>query len=498
MRQLSRISLRDILYIMFRDKNRITLITLFAILASYSYVIVQSSIYVAQGEVLVSVGKEKLVGIESYISSSNNILFQERGQDINNALEMLKSQKLASDVLGRLRPMLQPPGPPEGFFKTIKYYVKATFSTVKGWLYEPLYWLGFKYRLSDDEKLLQALGSSLAVEALEDTTIIRVSFGWTDPEFAALAANTFADEFISKYIQVHRNLQSESFYREQTSTYQIALDNAETELSKFRVNASIANIELEKEILLKSISETGAKHRDSTLRLEENRSLKNSVAHALKDSKEWIQTPASSGNASTDLSELDRQYLALIGKRVDLANIHTAQSHEMLQIEDSIKALREQKAKNLVAFFSLNMVSKLQEVNFLKKQLDEKQKRLNLLTRKTGQLDELQRLRNIAEENYLTYSKKAEELRVSDALDRRKISGIRLITKAVPPIKPSYPRRTLIVSLAAFFGLFLGIGFSAITEYFNQTFRETQDVERILGTQLLMMIPKIEASHDKS
>lgn len=491
MRQLSRISLRDILCIMFRDKNRIVLITLVAILGSYIYVIAQSSIYVAEGEILVRVGKEKLVGIESYATNNNNILFQERGQDINNGLEMLKSQKLAMNVLERLRPMIHPPAAPVGFLKILKHKIKNGVKTIKSWIYEPLYWLGFKHRLTEEEQLLQAIGSSLAVEAIEDTTIIKISFGWTDPEFAALAVNTFADEFISHYIQVHRNLNSESFYREQSSKYEKSLDLAESALSQFRITSSISNISLEKEILLKSISETGARHRDATLRLEENRSLKDGVSIALKKSNEWIQTPESSGNGSTDLSELDRQYLALIGKRVELANIHTAKSPEMQQIAKSIEALRKQKAQNLIAYFSLNMVSKIQEVNFLQQQLNDKQKRLNLLTQKTGQLDELLRLRDIAEENYVTYNKKAEELRVSDELDSRKISGIRVVTAALPPIKPTYPRRSLIVLLATLFGLFLGIGFSAISEYFNQTFRDTEDVERILGIRLLMMIPKV-------
>lgn len=491
MRQLSRISLRDILYILFRDKLRIFLIAAVALSGAGIYLMFEDNIYVADTRVLVRVGKEKLAGLEAYAKDSYNILFQERGQDIHNGLEILKDERLAIAVVERLRPTFVPPPPAETLWKKIKHQVKAVIKTLKDWSKEPLYWLGFKHRLSEEEQLLRIVRGSLGVEAIEDTDVIQISFGWPDPEFAALAVNTFADEFISEYVRVHQNATTEPFYREQIAHYEAVLEEAEKALSDFRVNTNVANITLEKELLLKSIAETEAQLWEVELRLEENQTLKKDVVRTLRRTSDWVQTPGFSGAISTDLSELDKRYLELVAKRVELSTTHTVLSPQVQKIDKRIEELRQQKAKNLTAYYSLNILSRTQERDVLKTRLAEKQDRLHLLTRETGKLGELERQRKIAEGNYLTYRDKAEELRISDELTNRRVSGLRIVNEAVPPATPMYPRRSLIVGLAGLFGLFLGIGYSAVREYFNQTFRESEDVERILGARLLMTVPKV-------
>ncbi|MCR6666279.1 MAG: hypothetical protein NVV69_09760 [Methyloversatilis sp.] len=109
------------------------------------------------------------------------------------------------------------------------------------------------------------------------------------------------------------------------------------------------------------------------------------------------------------------------------------------------------------------------------------------------QLAELERQQSVNEQSYLAYRKKAEELRISDELNAQKISGVRVISEARPPVEPSSPRRLLILGIAVLVGLFLGIGYSAISEYFDDTFRGADDVKRILGTELMLTVPKFES-----
>lgn len=489
MRQVSRVSLRDILYIVFRDKNRILLVTLLALVISLVYLMFQSSIYVAESRVLVRVGKEKLAGMESLSKDNYNILFQERGQDIHNGLEMLKDKKIAMEVLNSLKPLLQPAPPPVSLWGKLKQGIKSAWSTVKGWMYEPLYWFGFRHRLSEEEAILQILRGALAAEAIEDTDVVQISFGWTDPHFAAMAANEFARQFVSHYIGAHRNPDSEPFYREQISSYKKTLDQAEAELSEFQVATGIANISLEKEIVLNSIAELEAELRDVAVAVGEYRGL-SAAANRASERNQWVQTPAMDSGLNSSFSELDAQYLELITQRQQLATVMQKDVPELRLLQRRIHGLRNEKASQLLAYYDINLAAVKEKRDLLQRKLKEKQARLRVLTENTGRLEQLVRLRNIAAENYLLYTKKAEELRISDELTNRSISGVRIVNEAVPPAKPSYPRRGLIVGLATLFGLFLGVGLSAVREYFNQTFRETGDVERILGVPLLMTVPK--------
>ena len=108
MRRTARISVRDVLYLLFRDKNRILLITLVSFLGACTYLAFQSSIYVAESRVLVRIGKEKLSGVEPLSKDSYNILFQERPPDIHNGLELLRDPELSYTVYHRLKALLVP------------------------------------------------------------------------------------------------------------------------------------------------------------------------------------------------------------------------------------------------------------------------------------------------------------------------------------------------------------------------------------------------------
>ena len=59
-----------------------------------------------------------------------------------------------------------------------------------------------------------------------------------------------------------------------------------------------------------------------------------------------------------------------------------------------------------------------------------------------------------------------------------------------PPAQPAGPRRKLILGVAALVGLLLGIGLAGVLEFFDHTFRGADDVARVLGTPLLLSVPR--------
>nr|WP_306441634.1 GNVR domain-containing protein [Methyloversatilis sp. XJ19-49] len=129
----------------------------------------------------------------------------------------------------------------------------------------------------------------------------------------------------------------------------------------------------------------------------------------------------------------------------------------------------------------------------LQKKLDTLHQRLTEYNAYGLQLAELTRAQMLNEQSYLAYRKKAEELRISDELNAEKISGVRVISDARPPVEPAAPRRLLILGIALLVGLFLGVGYSAISEYFDDTFRSADDVRRILGADLMLTVPHHDA-----
>jgi len=490
MRQISRLSLRDLLYIAFRDKNRILAIVLVSLLGAAAYIaFIADTVYVAESRVLVRVGREKLAGVETINRDNYNILFQERGQDIHNGLEILRDPQFSYALLDRLKVGFQPPEPPQGFFKRTKFEIKRVIGTVKDWLLAPLYWVGLRTAISPEEQMLQVLRASLAVEAIEDTDVIKLSFAWTDPEFAAKAVNAVVDEFLAKQVQVYESPDSERFYVDQLADQDKRLRLADASLDQFRADQGITNITLQKEMLLREITESEARLSDVTLRLAELGAVQSAVTANSALGGDWPQTPEVRGRPLIDLTPIDRQFYELAARRALLSTTHTADAPDMQQLAQRIASLRREKLDSLTAHLRSTMAIDKREHEALTALLADKRARLAHLNQAGAVNNELERARNTAEQNYLSYKKKAEELRVSDQLNDRKISGLRVVSFARPPALPVAPRKWLILGLAAAIGLFFGLSYSAIAEYFNHTFRSADDVEQILGVRLLMTVP---------
>lgn len=494
MRQLSRASLEDLLYVVFRHKNRVLLVMLLSLTGTGLWLAFQDSLYVAETRVLVRVGKEKLAGIETLAKDNYNFLFQERGQDVHNGIEILRDNELVYTVFERLRPMMQPASRPDGWFASLKYDAKQAFRVVKDWLSRPLYWFGLKTELSPQDQAIAALRGSLQVQAVEDSDVIRIGVAWPDPQFAAVAVNAFAEEFLAKYIRIHENAQSEDFYREQIGINEKKLVEADAALWKFRAANGITNLALQKEILLREVSETESRRSEIATRLAENIAMRDAVTASIAAGRQWIQTPELRQRPVADLSALDRQYFELAGRHSQLAATMGEASPELQQVAGRMAQLRQTKGQSLLAALAQTVNAAAQERASLDAQLRDKRSRLATLDQHTAEFGELERARSLAETNFLSYKKKGEEMRVSDLLSNQKITGVRVVSEAKPPVEPAAPRRGLILALAAFIGLFLGIGYSAISEYFNRTFRNERDVELMLGARVLMTLPKLRGA----
>ena len=70
----------------------------------------------------------------------------------------------------------------------------------------------------------------------------------------------------------------------------------------------------------------------------------------------------------------------------------------------------------------------------------------------------------------------------------------RVVGQIAPPAQPAGPRRKLILGVAGLVGLLLRIGLAGVLEFFAHTFRGADDVARVLGTPLLLSVPRTEAA----
>jgi uncharacterized protein involved in exopolysaccharide biosynthesis len=102
---------------------------------------------------------------------------------------------------------------------------------------------------------------------------------------------------------------------------------------------------------------------------------------------------------------------------------------------------------------------------------------------------DLLRAQKADEDNYLLYLRKQEEARISDALDRQRISNVVVAEAATIPFKPQ-GRRLLIMMIGGFLACLLSVMLGFAVDYWNPSFRTPDEVESFLDSPVVAAFPK--------
>ncbi|HON86102.1 MAG TPA: Wzz/FepE/Etk N-terminal domain-containing protein, partial [Syntrophorhabdaceae bacterium] len=343
------LTIRDILYIFF--KNKILIISVFAsaVIFSSFYCLVTPPIYRGETKVLIKMGKSNFVGMEA-LTEQRNVLFQERSQNIRNEIELIKGQYLTEKVIARLKDKIEP-------LKEDKSIIGRTIDVVKKGIREVLIMLGISKKTTDKALVLTFM-SALTVRYLEDTDMISIGFDWTDPKFAALVANVYADEYVTQHTLVYETQRSHKFYVDQIELYEKKLKEAEDALQNFLTTTNIANITLQKELLVRNLADLNNKLNLVVVEQQQAVTKVNKIKEMMKTKEGWIETPEFGSHLADKqayLRTLDDSYFRLKIERDRLLKIYTPQSNEIKAIDYQLANLRKQKAESLLNIANMEL-----------------------------------------------------------------------------------------------------------------------------------------------
>jgi uncharacterized protein involved in exopolysaccharide biosynthesis len=93
------------------------------------------------------------------------------------------------------------------------------------------------------------------------------------------------------------------------------------------------------------------------------------------------------------------------------------------------------------------------------------------------------------EENYMLYLRKAEEARISDALDRQRFSNVVVAEPATVPFA-SQGRWLLVVVLGGFLASLVSAILAFLADRWDPSFRTPEEVESFLGSPVVAAFPK--------
>ena len=474
--------LRDVLTIIFKHKGKflVTFLLIVITVTVGSFMITPT--YEAKSSLLFKFGREYIyrpeVG-EKGQGISPMISFNQ-AEVINSEIEILLSRNLAEMVINLLGLETIYPGivqaPPENM--------------------TPL------------EAALQVFQNNLSSAGLKKSNVLEIKFKHKDPEIAAETVNSLVDFFKERHLQIYDDPQS-AFLGKQLASYEEKLQQSADELQAFKQKHNVFSLVEQRNLLLRQ-------HTELDTLLKDNQNQTRALQIKLSSLKKEMNTIYENIDRYTEsdryriIDDAKSKLLTFQLREQELLEKYTETNRLVVNIRKEIQIVRdflkEQEANIRTTVKSGNIVYQEVEKEMIKtsaelrsletkssslmQQLDDVKATLQNLDLREKELQKLQRALSLNERNYKVYLNKYEEARITEDMNRRKLSNISVIQKATAPAKPVKPRKLINIIISIMLGSFAGLGFAFLSEHMSQGLVNPETIEKRLALPVLVSVPR--------
>ncbi len=345
-----------------------------------------------------------------------------------------------------------------------------------------------------DEAVLGTLADQirggLSVEPVRSTQLVQVSFRASSPEFAAKAANAFAEAYIDMGVEDRFATagKASTFLSSQIETLKQEIQDKETQLQAFSRRSDIVSMDPASNVTLKRLEGLNGQYIDAKkLRIEREAEYHESI----NGPKGSMSDTLSSGVVSdqrAQLLKLERDYdTRLKTYKPDFpdmvalkAEIEKTRQHLNQIVGEQVDKVRN----NTLAGYqtALRQEQELEgELNTLKRQaIDQNSAAVEYTNLKV----EIKTRRDLLDE----LLRKQSETEVAVRLQDTRQSNIRIIDKALVPGGPFQPSLRKDVSYGLVLGLLFGVSCIVLFEFLDRTVKSPEEIERKLGLPMLAVI----------
>jgi capsular exopolysaccharide synthesis family protein len=394
--------------------------------------------------------------------------------------EILKSRNLAKRVIKKL--------PSE----------KESRSTQRGLFLSAIHFLAKSISISKEEdkregeetgmigKKIDSLLKKLEVQPIKSSQLVNVIFKADNPVFAAHAANTIADEYIKFLLEskLEPSQQAGERLEKEVQAMRANLESSENQLNEYIARSQIIFLNQNKDyenLLTNKLSElSNALDKATTDRISKEAIYKE-VKKSGVDYSVVLQNPL--------IQSLTMEYTKLESEYFNLLKIHKAEYPKMLRLEKQIEQIKNrigEEEQRIINTLDADYKIALKKEMFLSYAID------NLRQNVIGYQQKMihyQILKREVETNRALYNsllQRHKEIGVGAALTDINVT---ILDRAEVPRKPYKPNKKMNILLSLFVGLFGGVFLAFFVEYFDNSVKTVDDVEKRSRLPVLGMVP---------
>lgn len=333
---------------------------------------------------------------------------------------------------------------------------------------------------------------NLDVIPVKNSQLVQVSFSSSSPELAMNITKAIADSYIEYDLasRLNSSKEAKAFLQNQIELTKAKLENCEKNLNDFASKNGIIYFgsdegsdkdSAKQSIFAKKLSEISSSLNVAT----SERMQKEALYNQIKES--GAENPIVTNNPL--IQELKKQHATLEAEYFNKLKTFTQDYPNMKNLKSQIDALRdsiETEKRNIVKSALSDFKSALKRETYLNNAFAAQQRQMLDLQDKAAQYQTLKREVDVTKGLHNSLLQRFNELGISSM---SQATNIQILDNPQYSTTPDKPRKALNFVLSVIFGLMGGIGLTFLIEYFDNTIKDTREIERRINLQSLGMVP---------
>lgn len=359
------------------------------------------------------------------------------------------------------------------------------------------------------DKAVAELRSDLQLEVLKKTNVISIAYESQDPKTAQRVLATLDETYLQKHLDVHHPAGQFEFFDQQAEKYKTDMLAAEAKLKTFADTQGGVAPAIMRDMTLQKLADFKGTLATTRASIAESHKRIADLEKQVQSTPARLTTQMKRGDNAQVLENLKSTLLTLEMKRTELLTKYQP-TYPLVQevdkqISDTRLALAKEegspvkeevtdqnptfawvsgevaKAKADLSGFEAREIAL---TSIIKTYEDQSQK----LEEQGILQNDLTRTEKEDEANYGLYTKKREEARIEDALDRTRLLNVSVVQT---PMLPSIPTRSpwILAAVAVLLAAAVSLGVVFAIDYADQSFRTPSEVLSELRIPVLAAVP---------
>lgn len=366
-----------------------------------------------------------------------------------------------------------------------------------------------------DGQLLSPEGLPLEVEVMVGTDVLQVKYKTNESEQSAAVVNELMKAYIVQNLQLNNTeaTQAKSFVEKELPDAKRALDQASRALEAHRTAHRIVALDKESLSSVDSVQRITEQIQQVEAQLSDVEAQQGTMQGQIRQPRDQrLQAANLSQNPAvqTALSELRQAESKLASLRSRYQVGHPQVDIQQREV-DALSARLDQRLaevapqsgpidagqlqvspleqKTIAANADLSvkqsgLAAQLASLEAAKVRLTGRQTILPELQR---QEEALKQQQDLAQKNYNALGSKLAELRLAEI---QSVANARIIQPALPPMKPSYKSRDILLVAGTGLGLCLGVAMAFAVDMLDRRLKTPEEIRQAFGYPIVGMIPR--------